>query len=614
VPCINSGLSYMRKRVFLLAAVVCCCNITLAQTKQVDSLKNIIAGNAPDTAKIHACITLATSFDVKNFDSNLTYGRRGLNLAVKNKDSVSTGILLDGIGWAHYFSGRYDSATNYFYKSIGILERNKALKPLAIAYNDLAKLYRKTGSYERAINFYNKAAGIYIGLNDEEDLASIYNESGVVYEYQQKFDDALGLYKKSLELKTILHDSVGIAYALSFMAGVFNQQQKYKDAETYSLQALAIRQRIKDSFPIALSYSDLGDIYYAWGDNKKAKESYTASNTYVIGLHYPDYMASNLQQLSNIAEREKDYKAAFEYYKQSKALKDSMYRLESAKQVEELSAKYETVEKEQTIQEQKFQISKRNYYIAGISGLLVFGGLLGYSSYRRYRLKQQAKLHAEIVKQQDIATKAVLAAEETERKRIAAELHDGVGQMMSAARMNLSSIEDEINFTSPEQKHRFDKVVSLIDESCSEVRTVSHNMMPNALLKSGLSSAVRDFVDKIDTSIIKVILHAEGLNEHIDNNTEAVLYRVIQECVNNVIKHAGATRLDISLINDADGISVTIEDNGKGFDASFINKKKTLGLLGMKERTIMMGGTYVISSKPGEGAIVMISVPLQHTA
>lgn len=601
----------MRKKAFLLLPVVCACLISFAQTNQVDSLKDIIKGNAADTVKLRGYIALSTNFDVKNFDSNLAYSNRGLALAYKNKDSVSAGILLDGIGWAHYFSGRYDSATHYFYKAIEVLQRQKAPKPLAATYNDLAKLYRKTGGYERAINFYNKAADIYISLHDDADLSSIYNESGVVYEYQQKFDEALVLYKKSLALKTKLNDSVGIAYALSFMAGVFNQQQNYKNAEAYSLHALSIRQRIKDSFPIALSYSDLGDIYYASGNYKKAKESYTASNIYVMGLHYPDYMASNLQQLSNIAERENDYKAAFEYYKQSKALKDSMYRLESAKQVEELSAKYETVEKEQTIQEQKFQISKRNYYLAGISGLMLFSGLLGYSFYRRYRLKQQAKLQAEILHQQDIATKAVLSAEETERRRIAAELHDGVGQMMSAAKMNLSSIEDEINFTSPEQKIRFHKVVALIDDSCSEVRTVSHNMMPNALLKAGLSSALREFIDKIDAHVIKVTLHAEGLNERIDANTETVLYRVIQECVNNVIKHAAATRLDIALIKDNDGISVTIEDNGKGFNADKVGDFDGIGLKNIKSRVLYLKGTVEWNSAPGKGTLVAIHVPAE---
>lgn len=143
--------------------------------------------------------------------------------------------------------------------------------------------------------------------------------------------------------------------------------------------------------------------------------------------------------------------------------------------------------------------------------------------------------------------------------------------------MNLSAIENEIMFKDEAQKY-FDKVIGMVDESCKEVRSVSHQMMPNALLKSGLASAVKEFLDKIDNRVIKINLHTEGLKERIDSNTETVLYRVIQECVNNVIKHSEANNLDISLIKDADGISATVEDNGCGFDTTDKQKFEGIGL------------------------------------
>ena len=140
--------------------------------------------------------------------------------------------------------------------------------------------------------------------------------------------------------------------------------------------------------------------------------------------------------------------------------------------------------------------------------------------------------------------------------------------MMSAAKMNLSAIENSISFSSEEQKTNFDKVVTLIDDSCKEVRNVSHNMMPNALIKSGLASAVREFTDKINKNSLVINLSTEGLDQRFDANTETVLYRIIQECVNNVIKHAQTSELDISLIKDEEGISATIEDNGRGLCSS----------------------------------------------
>lgn len=222
----------------------------------------------------------------------------------------------------------------------------------------------------------------------------------------------------------------------------------------------------------------------------------------------------------------------------------------------------------------------------------------------------ELKLQSELMKQQDIATRAVISAEENERKRIAADLHDGIGQMMSAAKMNLSAFENDLPFKDASHKAAFEKVISLVDESCKEIRSVSHQMMPNALLKSGLASAVREFIDKIDHRVIKINLYTEGLNEKLDSNVETVLYRVIQECVNNVIKHSRAGSLDISLIRDQDGISATVEDNGRGFDTTDKQQFEGIGLKNIISRVGYLKGTVEFDSAPGKGTLVAIHVPL----
>jgi two-component system, NarL family, sensor kinase len=150
----------------------------------------------------------------------------------------------------------------------------------------------------------------------------------------------------------------------------------------------------------------------------------------------------------------------------------------------------------------------------------------------------------------------------------------------------------------------------LVDESCKEVRSVSHQMMPNALLKSGLASAIREFIDKIDNRILKINLYTEGLDERLEENTETVLYRVIQECVNNVIKHAGANQLDISLLKDPDGISATIEDNGKGFNTTNQQKFDGIGLKNIKSRVEFLKGTVDFDSSEGNGTLVAIHIPI----
>lgn len=275
----------------------------------------------------------------------------------------------------------------------------------------------------------------------------------------------------------------------------------------------------------------------------------------------------------------------------------------------ELTNKYESIKQEQQIQQQRNRIRFQNFLIIGISGLVLLAALLFYSQYRRGRLRQESRLTSELLKQQELAVRAVIEAEENERQRIARDLHDGIGQMMSAAKMNLSALQSQMQFSTEEQKQSLEKAIGLVDDSCKEIRTVSHIMMPNALLKNNLASAIRDFVNKLSNKNITATVYAEGLDQRLDANVETVLYRVVQECVQNAIRHSGATRLDISLVRDKDGISGTIEDNGKGFDVSLLHHAGGIGLKNIISRIDYLKGTVDFDSSPGRGTVVSLHIP-----
>ena len=134
-------------------------------------------------------------------------------------------------------------------------------------------------------------------------------------------------------------------------------------------------------------------------------------------------------------------------------------------------------------------------------------------------------------------------------------------------------------------------------------------MMPNALLKNNLA-AVRDFIGKLDNGTLQVHLYSEGLDQRLDANTEAVLYRIIQECVNNIIKHAGADTLDFSVIREEGGIAAAIEDNGKGFDTADKNFSDGIGLKNIGTRVEYLKGTVDFDSQPGRGTLVALHISL----
>ena len=591
--------------IFLLLITV----VTHAQVN-TDSLRAIINSGRPYEEKVNAAINLVKSFELKNFDSAIIEGDKALQMARKNTDSTSVAELKRTIGVANYFKGNYDVAAKNYYESIAILEGKKDKKRLAPVYNDLAKLYRKTKDLDRSIENYNKASAIYTELKDTSGISMILNESGVVYEYREDYKEAINRYTASMKLAEAAGDSLSVSYSLSNIAGVYVIEKKYELAEANLLRALYIRQELKDSFAMALTFSDLGVAMNAKGDYPKAIKYLTLSNRVAERLKYPELQSNNYTELAAVAQKQGDFQKAFEFFTKRTALRDSLYDLEKNRQTKEMEAKYESAKKEQQIEAQKSRLRLQTFLFIGIGGLILLSVLFANSQYKRYRLKKETQLQAEIMKQQEMAAKAVMEAEENERERIAKDLHDGVGQMMSAAKMNLSAFESEIHLTSDEQKKSLEKIIQLVDESCKEVRTVSHIMMPNALLKNNLSVAINDFVNKLSQKNLRVQVSTEGLDERLDSTIETVLYRVIQECVHNAIKHAGATTLDISLIRDRDGISGTIEDNGKGFDIADKDKYEGIGLKNIITRIGYLKGTVDFDSAPGRGTLIALHVPV----
>jgi len=596
------------KRFYFLIAILLFTSLAQAQVN-VDSLQAVVNSKRPYSEKINASLKILETFELKNFDSTLIEGEKALALARKNTDSIAVAEIKRHIGVASYFQGKYDVAAKNYYESVAILEKVNEPKKLAPVYNELGKLYRKTRDLDKAMENYDKAASIFKQLKDTGGISMILNESGVVYEYKADYKEALNRYNSSLTLAEKKGDSLSVSYSLSNIAGVYVIEKKYGEAEANLLRALNIRRLLKDSFAIALTYSDLGVAMNGKGDYDKATSYLQMSNKLAETLRYVELQSNNYNELASVAQRKGRYQEAYEYFLKRSYLRDSLYAMEKTKQIAELNTKYESAKKEQQIQQQDSRIRMQNFLFIGIGGLILLTGLLIYSQYRRNKLRQETKMKTEMMKQQEMAVKAVIEAEENERQRIAKDLHDGVGQMMSAAKMNLSAFESEIKFDNEEQKESLQKVIQLVDESCKEVRTVSHIMMPNALLKNNLAAAIHDFVNKLNNKNLQAHVNTVGLDERMGSNIETVLYRVIQECVHNAIKHAGATTLDISLIRDKDGISGTIEDNGKGFDVADKENFEGIGLKNITTRIEYLKGTVDFDSSPGRGTVVAFHVP-----
>jgi two-component system, NarL family, sensor kinase len=241
----------------------------------------------------------------------------------------------------------------------------------------------------------------------------------------------------------------------------------------------------------------------------------------------------------------------------------------------------------------------------------VFAGLLAATSffvYNRRKLKQKALHQAEIAEQEKIRFKAIIEAEEKERGRIAQELHDGLGQMLSTARLNVAGLEDSVV---EEDKQYLEKSLKIIDDACVEVRNISHNMMPNALMRLGLISAIRELVNNVNSSKTLKIDFSSNVKESLGKSLDITIYRIVQEVLNNMIKHAKADHINLDLNRNGKNLIINIKDNGIGFNTDELKESKGMGWKNIFSRVSMLNGTIELNSKPKEGTIVYINLTLK---
>lgn len=620
-----------------------------------DSLLNDLAKQNTDTGKIKTLSELAFFYANNDLKASLKYAAEEKVLADKVRIPVFTANALNDLAIAQYYSGNYAEALQNNRTALAIREKLNDKSLVVSSLNKIALIYQDLGNYDSAAIYQFRLLRLAEELKNDVFIAKTQGNIGYLYDMMKQYDKSEKYARLSLSLAKQLDDKGLMARAYSNMASSFGNRKNYDSAIYFYKLALPLFKEENDISAVASMSNDLGFVYRQSGRDAEGLAAYRRAydgagelgNTndqalyaanmaqVMMDLHQYDeafkYLSfakdtgepiNNLNVLktayiglSNYYLLRNNADSGFKYQHLYENVIDSIFAGESLKQITESDAKYQAEKKEQEISLlnkentiQKLSLS-RNKILLGIAiGIILAGFGFGFLLYNRNKLKQNARLQEEVMRQQEIATEAVIEAEENERKRIARDLHDGVGQMMSAAKMNLSLLEENIKMND-DDKAAFDKAVLLVDESCREVRSVSHNMMPNALIKSGLASAVRTFIDQIESPALKVQLYTEGLNESLNKNTETVLYRVLQECVNNVIRHAKASNLDIALIKDESGINATIEDNGKGFDTSDKSKFSGIGLDNMQKRISFLKGTIEWQSSPGAGTLVAIHVP-----
>lgn len=631
-----------------------------AQTKRVDSLKKILAKTPADTNRVNLLNDIGDGLILFDAGEGIKYAKQAM--ALSNKLGFKKGLAYAYLnrGQMYFNINASDSVTADYNVAIKLFKEVNDLSGLAYVYEQLGRYLRSQSNRAKAIEYFQMSANIYEKLKDDKGTSDCLILIANNYNTLRNFDKALESYKKALEIRMRIKNENAIAQTIGGIGITYRNmagEKGYKLAIQNMMKARAMFLKIDHKLNIAIIDKEIGMTYEFMGRYKEALKYlhealswfqkvdfkrelgsvYKCMGSCYFNLkQYPKaklYLEKGLAQ--SLAEKNEEhiveaYEWLYDYYKEMRddkmslyyhekwmAEKDSMINRTNFDKLSELTTKFETEKKEQEIKLlskentiQKLSIAKHQTMIGIIAAILIVGLLFGGLLYNRNKHKQKSILQQQKITQQEELTKAIIDAEEKERKRIASDLHDGVGQMFSAVKMNLNGLIDRISFNRVEDRFLAEKTLALVDESCKEVRVISHQMMPNMLLRSGIASDVKSFIEKIDSERLKVNVEATGFKNKLESNVEIVLYRVIQETVNNVIKHAQATELNITLKRDDTGITANIADNGIGFNVDFKDEVAGIGLKNIAARIEYLKGTVNYKSSPGKGTTVNIWVPV----
>lgn len=518
--------------------------------------------------------------DQGNYDSAFYYYNKCIDYSKNAKLPIAVAKSYVNIANTYQFQGNYTKAVNYYISAIKIFEKINDSIATSQSYQNLSAIYTQFKN-EKLEFFYLKKAEQYLPKSNFARLGLIYGDIGLGLLSQNKFPEALSYFNKADAL-TKKDNSADLLFYVQRNYGEY-----YKHTNQYNKSILYYEKALKIA-DAATNVVTKNDLLYILSD------SYFSINNYFKALYFADLSLKlarqtgsddleykSLKRLSDIYFKQNQTQKAYQFLEKSYRLKDRVFTKDHAKEIALLQTQFETEKKDKSIAEQKAKLNdqelsliknqkqKQLYFI--LITLLI---LLSFSLWYFFKQRQKLKIKEIITlkQNQEITNlEALIDGEERERKRIAQELHDGLNGDLSAIKYRLSTLEE--SGLSALDTENLTKVINMIDESCAQVRSISHNLMPASILEYGLLESIREYCIKINNSDnFKIDFQTFGNYIALSNKTETVIYRVIQELVTNILKHAKASEAMIQFNYREDELFITVEDNGIGYDKTKISE------------------------------------------
>ncbi|MFP2996109.1 sensor histidine kinase [Spongiivirga sp. MCCC 1A20706] len=642
------------------------------QTKsEIDSVYRLLKTDIPDTTRIHSLARLSRAFN--GFDSIKTFqsANDAIKLArdIEYEKGIAHAEMALGNAYLHYYdfentelhlseatkiaerlvkeessklildilqNSKYNLAVSAMIQGkaqLGV-ELTKEVIPIAEQLKDsltLGVIHQNLGTYHLnseqqslAIEYYQKALAFYNPKEHLDEVIATNNSLSLIFYNLDSIDQMRHKLDVTEQLLRTYPQSPSTWSYYKNEALYNTKKGDYNKALEFLDKSKALVQESGQSRALALIYQSYAFVYEDMGNYQKAINSINTFIEMSKKYNSPVNVSKGLVRRSKFHEKTNNFQSAYNDYKRSIELRDSLEISKTTARVKDVELKYETEKKENEIlqlqnsnTEKALALEKRKsqaYLYGIIIGILAVGLLFG-SLWYRNKMKQQQKkerMHEQELlalkhEQEANVYAAMIEGQEKERKRLAIDLHDGLGGRLSGISLNLSKLDKDKPVNYP--KRELQKVIKDLDKSLVELRGIARNMMPETLLKFGLEAALKDYCSSMKNHQTAISVQFYGKEDDIEISQKVTIYRVIQELINNAVKHAKASQILVQFMRENDQVDITVEDNGIGMSDEMIKVGADgMGLANLRTRVAFLKGNLEFNCEANEGTTVNINL------
>lgn len=506
-------------------------------------------------------------------------------------------------GVAYYYRSEYAKAITSHLQAEKISTFHKMEYGKAQVLNNIGITYIKLEDWPNAERYMTQSLAICKKFDLKRGISYTLGNLGIIYKHQSRFQDAINAYVESNKVFLDLGDERGIARNYDNLGALYEELKNYSKALEYYQKSLKKSRIAQDQSTMTNALHNLGNLHVKKNNFTKAIKNYSESLEIAQKQDYKDAIRNNYLGLSEAHEKNGDLAKALSSRKLYEQWKDSVTNNEHLESISELEIKYQSEKNEKSIlqlseEKLKAEISMakqdmkiRRLTVGLVGAIIVFGLVFVIFRQRSRNQKQKDLIHA------------IADTQHAERQRISQDLHDSVGGDLALTKNKLLHLYENTGETSQE----IQDAISALTKTADDIRQISHNLMPAELVKFGLVPAIEATLDQLQDTELNVQLYAHEMENRIDSTKEIYLFRIFQEIVQNVLKHAKASQLNIYLNRHKNYMNLMIEDNGIGIKS---DAKKGMGLANITSRVEHLKGTLNIDSVMGKGTTMNIQIPL----